>query len=107
MLYASKLPKNLWSAAVKAMAYLHNRSPAHANHRITLFEHIPGSKPDLAHLKIFGSPVSVAIPKEKRKNGIQDPIWATWWGVRALAQPDYFLFCLCFPYMDSLVVCPN
>ena len=27
--------------------------------------------------------------------------------VRALAWPDYFLFCLCFPYMDSLVVCLN
>ena len=28
-------------------------------------------------------------------------------GVRALPWPDHFLFCLCFPYMDSLVVCPN
>ena len=27
--------------------------------------------------------------------------------VRALAQPNYFLFCLHFAYIDSLVVCPN
>ena len=27
--------------------------------------------------------------------------------VRVLARPDYFLFCLCLPYICSLVVCPN
>ena len=63
MMYASKLPKNLWSVAVKTMAYLHNRSPTWANNGITPFKHISGSKPNLAHLKIFGSPVSVAILK--------------------------------------------
>ena len=65
IMYASKLPKNLWSVAVKTMAYLRNRSPTRANNSITPFECISGSKPNLAHLKIFGSPVSVAILKEK------------------------------------------
>ena len=65
MMYASKLPKNLWSVAVKTMAYLRNRSPTWANNGIMPFECISGSKPNLAHLKIFGSPVSVAILKEK------------------------------------------
>jgi hypothetical protein len=27
MLYTAKLPKHLWSAAIKTMAYLHNQSP--------------------------------------------------------------------------------
>lgn len=67
MLHASKLPKSLWSVAVKTMAYLRNRSPARANNGITPIERITGQKPDLAHLRIFGCPVSVAVPKEKRK----------------------------------------
>ena len=65
MMYVLKLPKNLWSVAVKTMAYLCNRSPTWVNNSIMPFEHILGSKPNLAHLKIFRSPVSVAILKEK------------------------------------------
>jgi hypothetical protein len=67
MLYASKLPKHLWSVAVKTMAYLRNRSPARANGGVTPIERITGEKPNLAHLRVFGSPVSVAVPKEKRR----------------------------------------
>ena len=67
MLYASKLLMSLWSIAVKTMAYLHNRSPTRANNSITLLERITSKKPDLTHLRVFGSPVSIAVPKEKRK----------------------------------------
>ena len=67
MLYVSKLPKNLWSVVVKVMAYLHNRSPTQADNGVMLLEHIIGENPDLTHLRIFGSPVSIAVPKEKCK----------------------------------------
>ena len=67
MLYAFKLPKYLWSIAVKTMAYLHNWSPAWANEGMTPIECITGKKTNLAHLKVFGCPTSVAVPKEKRK----------------------------------------
>jgi hypothetical protein len=67
MLYAAKLPKRLWSVAIKTMAYLRNRSPTRANDGRTPIEILTGGKPDLAHLRIFGSPVSVAIPAEKRQ----------------------------------------
>ena len=72
ILYASKLPKNLWSVAVKTMAYLRNRSPTQANNGVTPLECITGEKPDLTHLRIFGSPVSVVVPKEKCKK------WDDW-----------------------------
>ena len=61
MLYASKLPKNLWSIAVKTMAHLRNRSPAWANEGMTPIERITGEKPNLAHLKVFGCPTSVEV----------------------------------------------
>ena len=67
MLFASKLPKNLWSIAVRTMGYLCNRNPTRANDRVTPLECIAGQIPDLAHLRIFGCPVSIAVPKEKRK----------------------------------------
>jgi hypothetical protein len=63
----SVLTKKLRSIAVKTIAYLRNRSPARANNGITPIERLTGAKPDLAHLRIFGCPVSVAVPKEKRK----------------------------------------
>ena len=67
MLYTSKLPKNLWSIAVKTMAYLCNQSPTWANEGMTPIEHITGKKPNLAHLKVFGCPTNIAVPKEKKK----------------------------------------
>ena len=68
ILYASNLPKDLWSVAIKTMAYLHNRSPACANNETILIECIWAKTPIyVGHLRNFGSPVSVAVPKEKRK----------------------------------------
>jgi hypothetical protein len=67
MLYAAKLPKHLWSAAIQTMTYLRNRSPTRANDRVTPLERISGTKPDLSNLRIFGCPVSVAIPAQKRQ----------------------------------------
>jgi hypothetical protein len=49
------------------MVYLRNRSPARENSGITPLERIIGDKPDLTHLKVFGCPVSIAVPKEKWK----------------------------------------
>ena len=68
MLYVPKLPQNLWSVVVKTMAYLRNRSPTQANNGVMPLEHITGEKPDLTHLKIFGSPVSIMVPKENIKS---------------------------------------
>jgi hypothetical protein len=67
MLFASTLPKNMWSFAVKTMAYLRNRSLSNANEGQTAIHQLTGSKPDLSHLRIFGCPISVAIPKQKRQ----------------------------------------
>ena len=49
------------------MAYLCNRSSTQANNGVMPLEHIIGENPDLTHRRIFGSPVSIAVPKEKCK----------------------------------------
>lgn len=67
MLFQANLPKKLWAEAVGTAAYILNRSPNKALHGKTPFELWNGYKPDLSHLRIFGSVAMVFVPKEKRQ----------------------------------------
>ena len=67
MLYVANLPKWLWSVAVKTMAYLWNRPPNTSKQWDHAHWDADGESPNLVHLRIFGTPVSVAVPKEKRQ----------------------------------------
>jgi hypothetical protein len=58
LLYGSGLPAKYWSAALLHLVYLHNQLVHHVTH-ITPFEGYYSIKPDLAHLKMFGSRVCV------------------------------------------------
>jgi len=58
LLYGSGLPAKFWSAALLHSVYLHNRL-IHSETRITPLEGYFGVKPDLSHLKVFGSRVCV------------------------------------------------
>jgi len=58
LLYGSGLPANFWSAALLHSVYLHNRL-VHSITKATPFELYFGMKPDLSHLKVFGSRVCV------------------------------------------------
>ena len=59
------LPAEAWGEAMYTATYLRNRSPV-TNKECTPFEVITGTKPNLSHLKAFGSKAYVHIPKEKR-----------------------------------------
>jgi hypothetical protein len=59
------LPAEAWGEAMYTATYLRNRSPV-TNKECTPFEVITGTKPNLSHLKVFGSKAYVHIPKEKR-----------------------------------------
>jgi hypothetical protein len=54
LLYGSGLPAKYWSAALLHSVYLANRL-VHTVTKKTPFEAFYGIKPDLAHLKLFGS----------------------------------------------------
>lgn len=69
MLLASGLNKTLWPEAVRTAVYILNRS-ALANRSKTPFESWFGRKPDLSHLKVFGTECMVYLPKQLgRKSG--------------------------------------
>jgi len=66
LLFEAKLPKKFWGEAVSTAVYLLNRSPTKALHNMTPEEAWSGRKPDLRHLRIFGSKAHVHIPKALR-----------------------------------------
>ena len=66
MLYHAKLPLHFWAEAVNTAVYVRNRCPTVALDNKTPFECWFGTKPDIAHLRIFGSVCYVHIPDSQR-----------------------------------------
>ncbi|CAF4947657.1 unnamed protein product [Pieris macdunnoughi] len=66
LLFEAKLDKSYWAEAVNTAVYLKNRSPASGLDQKTPIEVWTGHKPDLSHVRIFGSPVMMHVPKNKR-----------------------------------------
>ena len=57
---------HLWAEAARTVVYVQNRISQSALGFKTPKEMFIGKKPEVSHLKIFGCPVYVHIPKEKR-----------------------------------------
>jgi hypothetical protein len=66
MMYDQNLPLSLWAEAVSTAVYIQNRCPHKALEAKTPEEVFTGIKPSVDHLRIFGSPIYIHIPKEKR-----------------------------------------
>lgn len=66
LLFDAELDQRFWAEASNTAVYLQNRTVASALNGKTPFELWTGAKPDISHLRIFGSVVMVHIPKEKR-----------------------------------------
>lgn len=62
MLYGRSLPMKLWAEAVGCAVYLLNRTSSSQTPNISPIEIWSGEKPDIQHLKIFGSIGYVHIP---------------------------------------------
>ena len=60
------LPRHLWGEAVKAAGDILNLRTTKKHPDMTPNELFFGKKPSIAHLRVFGSPVFVHIPKSKR-----------------------------------------
>lgn len=67
MLHDQDLPKFLWGEATKTIVYIQNRCPHRSLDNKTPEEVFTGKKPYVDHLRIFGCPVYIHIPKDKRK----------------------------------------
>ena len=66
VIYDQDLPMHLWAEAARTVVYVHNRISHSALGFKTPEEMFTGKKPEVSHLKIFGCPVYIHIPKEKR-----------------------------------------
>lgn len=66
MLFDAGLDKKYWAEAANTAVYLRNRSVASGLNNKTPYELWTNKKPDLSHVRIFGSKAMVHIPKEKR-----------------------------------------
>jgi hypothetical protein len=66
MIHDQSLPMTLWAEACMTAVYVQNRSPHQILKNITPKEAFTGMKPEIGHFKIFGCPVYLHVPKEKR-----------------------------------------
>lgn len=67
MLTAKNLPRKLWAEAVNTAIYILNRCLSFQTNNTTPFELWYKRKPELSHIRIFGSDAYVHVPKEQRK----------------------------------------
>ena len=66
MIHDQDLPMHLWAKIERTTLYVQNIISHSALGFKTPEEMFTGKKPEVSHLKIFGCPVFVHIPKEKR-----------------------------------------
>ena len=66
MLHDLDLPMHLWAEAARTTVYVQNRTPHRILDNKTPEEAFFGEKLEVNHLRIFGCPVYIHIPKEKR-----------------------------------------
>ena len=67
MIYDQDLPMHLWEEAGRTVFYVQNRISHSALGFKTPEEMFTRKKLEVSHLKIFGCPIYVHIPKEKKK----------------------------------------
>ena len=66
MLHDQDIPMHLWVEAARTAVYVHNHTPHRVIQNKTPEEVFSGNKPEVSHLRIFGCPLYIHIPKEKR-----------------------------------------
>ena len=66
MIRDQDIPMHLWVEAARIAVYVQNRISHNAPRFKTPEEMFTGKKPEVSNLNIFGCPMFVHIPKEKR-----------------------------------------
>ena len=66
MIHDQDLPTHLWDEETRTIVYVHNRLSHSSLGFKTLEEMYIENNPEVSHLKIFGCPIYVLIPKENR-----------------------------------------
>jgi transposase InsO family protein len=84
LLLEAQLPHDLWAEALLTATYLRNLSPTR-NNTATPRELLFGRKPEVGHLRVFGSRCFVRIPEQQRRSKL-DPVSV---GGRLLGYPQH------------------
>ena len=66
ILHDRDLPMHIWVEASRTTVYVQNHTPHRVIKNKTPKEVFSGKKPEVSHLRIFGCPVYIHIPKKKR-----------------------------------------
>jgi hypothetical protein len=66
MMFDQDLPNSLWAEATSIVVYIQNKCPHAILKDKTPEEVFSRIKPEVGHLRIFGCPVYIHVPKEKR-----------------------------------------
>jgi hypothetical protein len=81
MIHDQDLPMCLWVEVAMTVVYVQNQLSHSTLGLKTPEEMFTGKKPEVSHLKIFGCPVFIHIPKEKRNklepSGKKEYLWDT------------------------------
>jgi hypothetical protein len=65
-MFDQDLPNSLWPEATSTVVYIQNKCPHAILKDKTHEEVFSGTKPEIGHLRIFGCPIYIHVPKEKR-----------------------------------------
>ena len=66
ILHDQYIPMHLWVEAARTIVYVQNHTPHRVIENKNLEEVFSSKKPEVSHLRIFGCPMYIHIPKEKR-----------------------------------------
>ena len=81
MLHDQDIPMHIWAEATRTTVYVQNRTPHRVLKNKNPEEVFFGKKPEVIYLRIFGCPVYIHIPKEKRTkldpSGKKGILWDT------------------------------
>jgi len=81
MLHDQDLPQFPWGKAYITTIYLQNRSPHRILNNMTPKEAFTGKKPSVDHLRIFGCPMYIHLPKDNRKKMVPTSLKGIFWDI--------------------------
>jgi transposase InsO family protein len=71
LMFQHRIPKAVWSEAIRTAAYLRNVTPQAAK-KASPYEMFYGKKPDVAHLRVYGCKVSVHVREGARDKPVSE-----------------------------------
>ena len=89
MLHDQDIPMHLWAEAARTVMYVQNCTPHRVFKNKTPEELFFDKKLEISHLRIFGYPLYIYIPKEKRTKILKEGSVYLWDTLKARRLTKY------------------